>query len=124
MFEEWQLYSNNANLYKLDGEAFREKTQQEIDKEIAQLPPAPESTEQKVTRLEEENVATMLALAEAYETSDRHNSEREKEGIDTMFALTEAYGLVVEQQTLIEEQQIAIDALKVRLDALDTKGGV
>ncbi|WP_337100928.1 hypothetical protein [Paenibacillus sp. YIM B09110] len=112
-FEEWQTFSANANAYKLDGETIREKTEQEIAEESTDLPLVLESTEQNVDRLENDNIATMLALAEAYETSVRNNAQREQESLDTMLALTEAYGLVIEQQATIE-------SLTTRLEVLET----
>ncbi|GGG81708.1 hypothetical protein [Paenibacillus radicis (ex Gao et al. 2016)] len=95
-FEEWQLYSVNANLYKLDGGLFREKTEAEIKDELAQQPPVPETIEQKVVRLEEENIEMMLALTEAYEVT-------------------------VEQQTTLSAQLEAIEVLNSRLEALESR---
>jgi len=60
--EEWQTYAAEPQRYKLDGETIREKTQQEIDDEIAARPPVPKS---RTELLEEENALLALELAQA-----------------------------------------------------------
>lgn len=67
-FEQWQTYSASANLYKLDGDTIRLKTQTELDAEAATLPPAPKSPEQqRIEQLEADNVSLMTAMADMYE---------------------------------------------------------
>ncbi|GIP35517.1 hypothetical protein [Paenibacillus sp. J2TS4] len=40
-YGEWQMYLTDTSRYKLDGDTIREKTQEEIDEEIANRPPSP-----------------------------------------------------------------------------------
>lgn len=82
--EEWQAYSANASLYKLDGVTIRVKTQGEIDDEIAALPPT-EPTE--IELLREENTMLQLALAELAEA-------QEADKTDTQLALAELASLL------------------------------
>jgi hypothetical protein len=59
--EQWETYAAAPHRYKLDGETIREKTQQEIDDEIAARPPVPKS---RTELLEEENALLALELAQ------------------------------------------------------------
>jgi len=92
-----------------------------LDEEAAALPPVPESTEQKVERLEDESLSAMLALAEVYEDSGAQNAEQEQDSITTMLALTETYGQIVASEAAIAEQQSIIAALTARLEALEAQ---
>jgi hypothetical protein len=59
--EDWRVYSVAPHMFKRDGDIIREKTQEEIDAEQAQRPPAPKS---RVELLEEENALLALELAQ------------------------------------------------------------
>lgn len=110
--EEWQTYAAETWKYKVDDGIIREKTQQELDEEAANRPPAPPSLDNRVDTLETESVNTMIGLIEVYETTAIKDAERETENINTMVALTEVYELV-------SLQQATIDALTARLEALE-----
>lgn len=51
--DEWRTYVSAPQLYKLDGEMIREKTQEEIEDELAQQPPLPPSLAQRIEAAEE-----------------------------------------------------------------------
>jgi len=85
-------------------------TQKEID-EIRNAP-QPITTETRVSQLESENVATMLAVSEVYETSTLANKTREQEAIDTMLGLAEAYEMIVAQQAIIDSLSARVDSLE------------
>ncbi|MGN7381424.1 MULTISPECIES: hypothetical protein [unclassified Paenibacillus] len=40
-FDQWQMFLTDTSRWKLDGNEIREKTQEEIDEEIANRPPPP-----------------------------------------------------------------------------------
>lgn len=49
-YDEWQMYLTDSSRWKLDGDVIREKTQEEIDEEIANRTPPPprEPTETEI----------------------------------------------------------------------------
>jgi len=71
--EQWETYSAAPHRYKLDGETIREKTQQEIDDEIAARPPVPKS---RTELLEEENALLALELAQTQLRLDQAEQEQ------------------------------------------------
>lgn len=65
--EEWKTYSADANHYKLDGDAIREKTQIEIDAEYVPATPPPKTADQlRMEQLATELADVQLALAELF----------------------------------------------------------
>lgn len=61
--EDWRLYNENGTWkYKLDNGIIREKTQEELDAEAANLPPLPPSPEERITQLEAENAELWYEL--------------------------------------------------------------
>jgi len=71
--EEWQTYAADPNKYKLDGGIIREKTQEELDAELAARPPAPKS---RTELLEEENALLALELAQTQARLDQAEQEQ------------------------------------------------
>jgi|GEM_PF-4294956 len=83
--EDWRLYiSNGPHLYKWDGEAIREKTQEELEAEYVEPTPLPPS---EIDMLREENQELKLALAELAE-------ELEADKTDMQLALAELASLL------------------------------
>lgn len=117
--EEWQACLSEPGKYKVDNGTIREKTQEELDEEAANIPPAPPSLDDRVEDLETESINTMIGLTEVYESTAIKDAERETENVNTMIALTEVYELVATQQATIADQQSTIDSLTARLDALE-----
>jgi len=60
--DEWRTYVSAPQLYKLDGEMIREKTQEEIEAERAQRPPEPPTLEQRLQATEQALLALMEVL--------------------------------------------------------------
>jgi len=61
--DEWRTYVSAPQLYKLDGGMIREKTQEEIEDELAQQPPLPPSMEQRLEAAEEALRTLMEAMS-------------------------------------------------------------
>jgi len=87
--------------FDLDAMAWIETaTSEELEDWVPPAPPEP--LPDKVARLEQETVTTMLAVTEAYETSLQHSTERELETVTAMIGLAEVYELIISQQSLID----------------------
>jgi len=108
------VYIDVWRLKDTDGNDVPRPTEEELEAAWeAYVPPEPpESLPDKVERLEQETVTTMIAVTEAYETSLQQSAEREQETVTAMIGLAEAY-------ELITTQQAHIDSLTARIEALE-----
>ncbi|WP_010278772.1 hypothetical protein [Paenibacillus senegalensis] len=59
--EEWQTYLSNQGKYKVEDGTIREKTQQELDEEAANQPPAPP---EPIEQLQQQNAQLLMSSAQ------------------------------------------------------------
>jgi predicted HicB family RNase H-like nuclease len=59
------------------------------------LPPISQTPEQRITQLEEENVALRISLTQIYEEKELEKASMQEESINNMLAITELYEMII-----------------------------